>query len=100
MVCVSFTTQRSGSDTTTVCAPGDHLFFKASTVVAYNFATQYTVKKIRSYLEGGTFTKKSSCSAELLKRTYDGLLKSDFTPNYILTALSADTLDEDTDIGA
>ena len=87
VVCVCFLTQRSWTDPTTLCEPGEHPFFKDPTVVGYNFAARYTVKRITKNLDGGSFTKKQPCSKQLFRKVYGGLFTSDRTPNYVLAAL-------------
>ena len=87
VVCVCFLTQREWTDPTTICAVGEHPFFKEPTVVGYNFAAQYTVRRILKNIEGGSFTKKQPCGSVLFEKIRDGLRKSDRTPKYILAAL-------------
>lgn len=87
VICVCFLTQTPLTDPTTLCAVGEHPFFKEPTAVGYNFAARYTVKRITNNLQGGSFTKKRTCSIDLFGKVRDGLLKSDRTPKYILAAL-------------
>jgi hypothetical protein len=87
VVCVSFTTQRPKSDTTTVCAAGEHRFIDRPTVVAYNYAMQIPTQRINRFLDGGTFSKREPCSPELFKKVLDGLQKSPRTPNFIRSAM-------------
>jgi hypothetical protein len=87
IVCVNFTTRHPRSDATTVCHPDEHRFFRHETVVAYRYAQRYTTRTVAEYLKGGTFTAKEPCSPALLKKVRDGALRSDFTPNHIVSAL-------------
>jgi hypothetical protein len=87
IVCVNFTTRQAWSDSTTVCQAGEHRFFAHETVVAYRYAQRYATKTVEKYLKAGTFTAKEPCSAALLKKVRDGALRSDFTPNHIVSAL-------------
>jgi hypothetical protein len=87
VVCVCFLTQRAWTDPTTLCEVGEHPFFKEPTVVGYNFAAHYKVKRITKNIECGSFTKKQRCSSVLLEKIRDGVSKSDRTPKYVLAAL-------------
>ena len=83
VVCVCFVTQKQYTDPTVVCEPGEHPFIKRPTAVAYRFAERFSLKRIKSNLSGGSFTKKERCSEVLFRKIYDGILVSDFTPNRI-----------------
>jgi hypothetical protein len=87
IVCVNYTTRHDRSDATTVCQAGEHRFFTHETVVAYRYAQRYTTKTVAQYLEAGTFTVKQPCSPALLNKVREGALRSDFTPNHIISAL-------------
>ena len=47
-----------------------------------------TVKKVDSFLAGGTFTQKQDCSDDLFMKVYSGLRLSNLTPNFVLNALN------------
>lgn len=89
LLCVSLVTQRSYSDTTTVCQPGEHPFIKRPTCAHYGFAEFYAAKRLRDGLEAGTFTKKQPCSDDLFRKIFDGVERSDFTPKRILNRLGS-----------
>lgn len=87
IICVNFTTRHARSDAATVCQPGEHRFFTHETVVAYRYAQRYSTKTVTEYLQAGTFSAKEPCSSALLEKVREGALRSDFTPNHIISAL-------------
>jgi hypothetical protein len=89
VVCATFTTRRAHSETTTICQAGEHPFFRRETVVPHNQSLQYRIVMIEEYFGDGTFVPRTPCSPELLQKVRDGILSSDFTPNYIRAAVNA-----------
>ena len=88
VVCATFTTRRQRSDTTTICQPGEHPFFRHETVVAHNQSLQYKTVVIAECLGDGTFISRETCSPALLRKVRDGIMTSQFTPKYIRVAVA------------
>ena len=84
-VCVNITTSQGHSDTIVVLKPGDHSFIKKESVVHYPDAQLLNLKSVQAALDAKAksfvCTQHDPCSAKLLKRIRDGLLKSPHAPN-------------------
>jgi hypothetical protein len=75
-VCVSVSTQRSGSEATVVLRPGEHPFLKHDSVIFYKDARVIDLVLVQQALESRLGYRHAKCSENLLRRVQDGLLAS------------------------
>lgn len=81
VVTVSVTTAIKRSERLVVLNPGDHLFVKHESVIAYSYSKIRLVSDIELLISTGNAKRREPVSDALLRRVRAGLLDSDFTPN-------------------
>jgi hypothetical protein len=84
---VNVTTRYSTSETTVVLMPGDHPFIKHESVIRFRDAKILELKSLEHLLSTGT-TKfachtHAPCSAELLTRVQEGMIKTSQLSNEV-----------------
>lgn len=83
VVMVNVTTRRPTSDSTVVLVAGDHSFIKHESVIAFEHADFFELKKLEKGLEAGKLSRYPDINDALFKVVKNGLLNSPRTPRKI-----------------
>jgi hypothetical protein len=83
VVMVNITTRRPTSDSTVILISSDHPFVKHESVIAFEHASFFEVKKLENGLRNGKLSKYPDISDTLFTAVKNGLLNSPRTPQYI-----------------
>lgn len=88
-LCVNITTKQDHSDLTLILNAGDHPFVRHESVIHYPDARLLDLQLVHTALNGGaTCTQHAKCSASLLQRVREGLMRSRLTPKVCKVYLS------------
>lgn len=84
VIIVPLATSRDWSDNTVELEVADHPFVKTKTIVDFRFSRCELTSKIERALERGSVRRSSAVSPSILSRVREGLLRSPFTPTWIV----------------